>query len=135
MLTGGPSVEYFKAMVENPKNALIFVGYQGEGSLGKKIQSMSMRTNNHNNKTLPMQINGKTTALNVRMSIKTVEGYSGHSDRNQLIQFYKRIIPKPEKVITVHGDEKSCTSLGKTLAFKYHVENVTPRNLDSIRLR
>jgi len=38
-MTGGPSVEYFKALAEDPKNMLSFVGYQADGSLGRRIQN------------------------------------------------------------------------------------------------
>ena len=38
MLIGGPSVEYLKALASDKKNTLIFVGYQGEGTLGSRIQ-------------------------------------------------------------------------------------------------
>lgn len=132
MLTGGPSVEYFKALCENPKNRIIFVGYQGEGSLGKKIQMMGRR-NNH--KSLPMQVDGKTKEFQVKMHIDTVDGFSGHSDRNQLLTFYKRLQPKPERVITMHGDEKNCINMARTLSYNYKVEATAPRNLDTIRLK
>ena len=78
MLTGGPSVEYLKALAEDEKNALVFVGYQGEGSLGRKIQTGT--------RTIPIVAkNGKTKALKINMRVETVEGFSGHSDRLSLI--------------------------------------------------
>ncbi|MCD6523086.1 MAG: beta-CASP ribonuclease aCPSF1 [Candidatus Diapherotrites archaeon] len=133
MMSGGPSVEYFKAMCENPKNTLIFVGYQGEGSLGRRIQNLANR--NSNDRTIPMVIDGKTVGMNVKMRIETIEGYSGHSDRKQLLEFYRRLTPKPERVILVHGEEKKCTDLARTLAYSQRVETTAPRNLDSLRLK
>ena len=133
MMSGGPSVEYFKNMCEKPENKIIFVGYQGEGSLGKKIQTLGKRKGER--RQIPMNINGKTRAIDIKMKIETIEGFSGHSDRNQLLRFYRKLTPKPERVITVHGDEKSCTSLGRTIAQMGRVEVNTPRNLDSIRLK
>ena len=38
MLQGGPSVEYLRHMADNKKNSMIFVNYQGEGSLGRRVQ-------------------------------------------------------------------------------------------------
>ncbi len=132
MMSGGPSVEYFKSMCENPKNKIIFVGYQGEGSLGKKIQTMGMRSQG---KEIPLNIGGKTRAVRVGMQIETIEGFSGHSDRNQLLSFHKKLTPRPERVITVHGDEKSCTALAKAIGYHSKAEVNVPRNLDSIRLK
>ncbi len=134
MMSGGPSVEYFKNLCENTQNKIIFVGYQGEGSLGRKIQTIGMRRMG-GSKTIPLNIGGRTKAVEVKMQIETIEGFSGHSDRNQLVNFFKKLAPRPERVITVHGDEKSCTALAKTLGYSSRVETNTPRNLDSIRLK
>ncbi|MBN3037335.1 MAG: beta-CASP ribonuclease aCPSF1 [Candidatus Diapherotrites archaeon] len=133
MLTGGPSVEYFKNLCEDPRNSMVFIGYQGEGSLGKKIQNLGLR--HEKGKTLPMHMDGRTVGLTVNMHIETIEGYSGHSDRNQLLGFYKKLAPKPDRAILVHGDEKSCLNLGRALSYQFKVETNVPRNLDSIRLR
>ncbi len=134
MMTGGPSLEYFKQMCDNKKNAIIFVGYQGEGSLGKKVQNIGLRRNQVP-KRIPLHIAGRTKEVEVNLNIETIEGFSGHSDRNQLVGFYKKVVPKPERVICVHGDERSCMSLSKTIGNNFRVEATAPRNLDSIRLK
>ena len=91
MLTGGNSVEYFKWLCEDEKNALVFVGYQSEGSLGRRIQKGW--------KEIPLKEEGKTNVYNVKMEIKTIEGFSGHSDRRQLMEYVRRLSPKPEKIM------------------------------------
>jgi len=133
MMSGGPSVEYFKMMCGEPKNKIIFVGYQGEGSLGRRIQAMGNR--GESQRTIPLNIQGRTQGVDVKMQVETIEGFSGHSDRNQLLGFYKKLFPKPERVITVHGDERSCTSLAKTISYMGRAEVNTPRNLDTLRLK
>ncbi len=52
-----------------------------------------------------------------------------------LLGYFKKIYPKPERVLTLHGEEKKCLNLSKTFAYKFHVEASSPRNLDSIRLK
>ena len=47
----------------------------------------------------------------------------------------RKLNPKPERVICVHGEEKNCTGLAKTLSHQSKVEGLAPRNLDSIRLK
>jgi len=133
MLTGGPSYEYFKKMAEDPKNAILFVGWQGEGSLGRKVQNIGARGKTA--RTVPVQIDGRTRALKVNMRIETVEGFSGHSDKNQLIQFVKKLQPKPDRIITVHGEESKCINLARTLGYGLRIESTVPRNLDTIRLK
>jgi KH/beta-lactamase-domain protein len=137
MLTGGPSVEYFRRMAEDSRNSIVFVGYQGEGTLGRKVQVMGERRRNNNggNRRIPINDSGRTLELSVNMGIETIEGFSGHSDRNQLLGFYKRLVPKPERVILLHGEESNCLNFSRTLGYKFKIETMVPRNLDSIRLK
>jgi KH/beta-lactamase-domain protein len=127
MMVGGPVIEYFKKTCEDPKNALVFVGYQSEGSLGRKLQRGS--------KDVALEDNGKTQGFKVNMRVETIEGLSGHSGINQLLGYFKKLYPKPERVLTVHGEEKKCMNLARTLAYKFKVEATSPQNLDSIRLK
>lgn len=127
MMSGGPVVEYFKYLCEDPKNTLIFAGYQGEGSLGRKIQGGS--------RELAMEDNGKTRQFKINMKIDSVECLSGHADLNQLLGYFKKVTPKPERVLTIHGEERKCKNLARSFAYKFKVEAISPRNLDSIRLK
>ncbi len=62
MLNGGTSLEYFKKLADDPKNSLIFVGYNSAGSLGRRIQN--------NLKEVPLQDeNGKLISININMKI------------------------------------------------------------------
>ncbi len=128
MLTGGPSVEYLYKMAENPANCLIFVGYQGEGSLGKKIQS-GMHS-------FPItDRNGKTKALNINMRVETVEGFSGHSDRNQLLAYVRNLKPKPKRVFVNHGEKNNAVEFMRTLANRFKLNTTALNNLDAVRLK
>jgi len=126
MMTGGPSVEYFKNLADDSKNTLAFVGYQAEGSLGRRIQN-GLRE-------LPIEKKGKTTTLKVNMEVKTIDGFSGHADRRQLLGYSKKINPRPSRVIVVHGEEKKAINLGMTLHEMFNFEPTAPRNLETIRL-
>lgn len=128
MLTGGASVHYLHKMAENPDNTMIFVGYQGEGSLGRRIQTGAKSTPIHAG-------NGKTKALNINMRVETVEGFSGHSDRNQLVAYVGNLRPRPKRIITDHGDVYNTVDLSKYLANKFKINSSALRNLDAVRLR
>jgi len=128
MMTGGPSLQYFHHMAENPANALIFVGYQGEGSMGRKIQSGI--------KELPiMGKDGKTKALKINMRVDTVEGFSGHSDRNQLSAYIRNLKPKPKRLFVNHGEKSKCIEFSKFVASRFHINAMSLRNLDAVRLK
>lgn len=128
MLTGGNSVEYFKWLCEDERNSLVFVGYQSEGSLGRRIQKGW--------KEIPLKdSDGKTKVYNVKMHIKTIEGFSGHSDRRQLMEFVRRLNPKPEKILICHGDNYKTLDLASSIYRSYKIETKTPMNLETTRIQ
>ncbi|UCG95608.1 MAG: beta-CASP ribonuclease aCPSF1 [archaeon] len=129
MLVGGPAIEYLKSFAEDPKNTLIFVGYQAEGTFGRKIQKGW--------KEMPVteSDNGKRNVLEIKMDVETVEGLSGHSDRNQLLKYVQKLSDKPRKMLLVHGEEGKCIDLAKSLHRMFRCETIAPKNLEMVRLR
>ena len=127
MMQGGASVEYFKQLADNPNNAIILTCYQGEGSLGRKIQS--------GEKEIPFQNGPKTDVIKVEMEIVTLRGFSGHNNREQTMEFLRRLSPSPKKIIINHGENSKCLDLASSIHKMFRVETVAPRNLETIRLR
>lgn len=127
MMTGGPSIEYFKNLCEDEKNTLLFVGYQAEGSLGRRLQNGM--------KTMVVEgARGRTKELNINMSVKTVDGFSGHADRRQILGYCKKIHPRPNRVILVHGEKEKAKNLSTALEEMFGFDVFIPQNLDTLRL-
>lgn len=127
MLTGGNSVEYFKWLCEDERNTLIFVGYQSEGSLGRRVQKGW--------KEIPLEDEGKKKVFNIKMQIKTINGFSGHSNRRQLMDYVKRLNPRPDLILTCHGDPYKAVDLASSVHRSYKIDTKTPTNLDSVRIQ
>ena len=127
MMNGGPIMEYFKSWADDPKNTMTFVGYQAEGTLGRKIQ--------RGVEEVSMTERDKHLNIKVNMDVETTEGFSGHSDRRQLMRFIGNISPRPQRVVMVHGDEKKCIELGQAIQRNYKMEVKIPYNLEGIRYR
>jgi hypothetical protein len=120
-------------MAPNPNNSMIFVNYQVEGTLGRRIRDGAREIAFVNEQ-------GKVEIVKVKMEVYAIEGFSGHSDRTQLLDYIKHIQPKPSKIILVHGEKKAITSLareiekrGKSLGIEEAVVLV-PNILDSYTL-
>ena len=126
MLNGGPVMEYFKNWADNPNNTMIFVGYQAEGTLGRRPQRGWSE--------VPFTERGKAITVKVRMQIETSEGFSGHSDRKQLANFVQNINPKPDRIIFVHGEESKVLELSSAIHRKFNLETRAPKNLETVRL-
>jgi KH/beta-lactamase-domain protein len=125
MMTGGPSVEYFKHLAENKKNSIIFSCYQPPGSLGHRIRSGEKEI---------MGVADKKQVLKINMEVHKVE-ITNHSDRRQLMNYVKRCNPQPRKVIVVHGEASRCLDLASSIHKAYRIETIAPKNLETIRLK
>jgi KH/beta-lactamase-domain protein len=127
MLVGGASVEYFKEFASNPNNSIIFVCYQGMGSLGRQVQDGIKETR--------MLIEGREEVIKVEMEVETITGFSAHAGRNELLSFFNNIRPKPKRIIIQHGEVSKCLDLASALYKLNHVETNVPRILETLRLR
>ena len=127
MLVGGPSIWWLKNLAENKNNSLVFVGYQSEGSLGRRIQKGW--------KEVPMEENGKTIAVPINLEISTVNGLSGHSDVKQLINYLSRLKQTPERIIVNHGENSKCVEFARNCYKIFRCETLAPKLLETIRLK
>ncbi|OYT44870.1 hypothetical protein B6U90_04520 [Thermoplasmatales archaeon ex4484_6] len=127
MLNGGPVMEYLKYWGSDPKNTLVFVGYQAEGTLGRKIQKGMQE--------LIVSEKGRPMAISLKAVAETVDGFSGHSDRKQLINYISTMDPKPDRIIIHHGDELKEMDIASSLHRKYGMTTMMPMNLETYRLR
>jgi len=127
MLVGGPSVEYLKELSSGPKNTMLFVCYQAEGSLGRRIQ--------RGEREIVFREGNKQEVMKINMEIDTIEGFTGHSGRKQLMSFIHKCQPRPKKVIINHGENSRCLDLASSIHKQYRIETVAPRNLDAIRIK
>jgi hypothetical protein len=73
--------------------------------------------------------------MKLELQVETVEGLSGHSDRNQLINFVRRLRSRPERVILDHGDTMKPVNMARTLHKMFRMETLAPKNLETIRLK
>jgi predicted metal-dependent RNase len=104
------------------------VSYQIDGTLGRRLQGglseVSMVTDM-----------GRVEIVKNRLRVESIEGFSGHSDGNQLIAYLRRIHPKPESIIVNHGERSKCLDLANRLRKIFGVNTFSPKNLETVRLR
>ena len=124
MLNGGPSVQYLERLADDPKNCLLFVSYQVEGTLGRRIQKGWKDFTTVNER-------GKRRSVRVNLQIETLRGFSGHSSRSQIMGYLRKLKPKPERVLTMHGEVSKCINLASTIHQRVKVETRAPRNLET----
>jgi uncharacterized protein len=127
MLEGGPVIEYFKNWADNEKNTIIFVSYQIEGTMGKRVQKGV-------NEVTMMDNEGKMAVVQVKTQVGSIEGFSGHSDRRQLINYLTHLKPKPERIFVCHGEKQKIMNMAGFLNHKAGINTVVPGILETFRL-
>ncbi|MBI2545273.1 MAG: beta-CASP ribonuclease aCPSF1 [Candidatus Aenigmarchaeota archaeon] len=128
MLIGGPVMEHLRHFAEDPNSTLLFVGYQAEGSMGRRLQNGW--------REIPVKAEGgKTVNVQLKINIETIEGLSAHSDRNQLLAFIGRLSSRPDRTICVHGDPQKTMELARGINQVFRIPTDAPMNLESLRLK
>ncbi len=127
MLEGGPVIEYFKGLAENERNTVVFVSYQIEGTLGRRVQKGL-------NEVTMINSDGKLAVIKVRLGVESIEGFSGHSDRRQIINYITYLKPKPERVIVCHGEKAKCLSIANFIQRKCEIQTLVPTVMETFRL-
>jgi uncharacterized protein len=127
MMSGGPVMEYFRAWAPDEKNGLLFVGYQADGTFGRRLQRGMSEAS---------FLDGpRQGSVPVRIEIATIEGFSGHSDRVQLMNFVASLDPRPQRILLNHGEESKIVDLCASLYKRFGVESRAPYNLETVRLQ
>jgi len=128
MLEGGPIIDYFQQLADNKLNTIIFVSYQIEGTLGRRVQKRVPEVSVFNSE-------GRIKVIKCDLEVQTVEGFSGHSDRRQIIGYIRKLASKPDNVIVMHGERSKCLGLADYLRGRYKINAIAPDILETIRLR
>ncbi|HEY0579925.1 MAG TPA: beta-CASP ribonuclease aCPSF1 [Candidatus Nitrosocosmicus sp.] len=127
MLEGGPSVEYFKEISPNPRNKIIFVSYQINGTLGRRVLDGTI------SEASMVDKNGKMKVVPVRCSKQKIDGFSGHSDFNQILSFISKI--KPKRVLVNHGEKSKSENIASAIYSRLRIRSSVPDNREIIKLR
>jgi metallo-beta-lactamase family protein len=98
MITGGRIVQHVKALIGDPAMTLLFVGYQGEGTLGAQLQQGGKQ----------VRIDGRD--LDVACQVRSISGFSAHADEPELLAWLRNFTVAPKLTFIVHGDPAAQTA-------------------------
>jgi metallo-beta-lactamase family protein len=103
MLTGGRSVSHLRNLIDDPRATIMFVGYQGVGTLGRHLQDGATT----------VKVDGQIRQ--VRCRIRSISGFSAHADESELLDWLRNFrsgdrpdgASSPRRVFLVHGDPEA----------------------------
>lgn len=114
MITGGRVLSYLEHYIGLPETTVIIVGYQAEGTRGRKLLEGATE----------LKIYGKYYP--VLAKILEIEGLSAHGDQNDLLNWLSELENKPKKVFLVHGENQPADELRIKIQEKYGYDCSVP---------
>jgi metallo-beta-lactamase family protein len=114
MCEGGRVLHHLMHSLGDAKNTVMFVGYQGEGTLGRRLQGGAATVN----------VFGEP--VTVRAEVTSLDGFSAHADQREILEWVARLMPVPPVIYLVHGDLEPATTLAGLLHERFGVRAVVP---------
>ena len=127
MLEGGPVLEYFKNIAPHKQNKILFVSYQVNGTMGRRVLDGAHQVS-------MLGRGGKVEAVTINAGIEKLDGFSGHSDYNQLMSFVHRLRPKLKRVLVNHGERRKSENLAANIRRMYRLHAHNPQIQEAIKL-
>jgi KH/beta-lactamase-domain protein len=127
MLEGGPVLEYFKNIAPDKKNKILFVSYQVNGTLGRRVLEGAKQVS-------LIGRDGKVEVVSIECGIERLDGFSGHSDYNQLISFVHKLRPKLRRVLVNHGERRKSENLSMSIRRMFRIPTHYPQIQEAIKL-
>jgi hypothetical protein len=127
MLEGGPVLEYFRNIAPDKKNKILFVSYQVNGTLGRRVLEGAKQVS-------LIGREGKVEIVTIECGIERLDGFSGHSDYNQLISFVHKLRPKLRRVLVNHGERRKSENLSMSIRRMFRIPTHYPQIQEAIKL-
>ena len=122
MCTAGRIKHHLKHNISRPDSTILFVGYQAQGTLGRRILDGDPE----------VRILG--SEYQVKARIERIEGFSGHADQNGLLQWLAGLQKPPRQVFLVHGEEKGALNLAETIQARHGWNVSVPKYQEKVTL-
>ena len=114
MITGGRVLSYLERYIGLPETTLIIIGYQAEGTRGRKLLEGAKE----------IKVYGKY--YEVKATILEIEALSAHGDQNDLLNWLSELENEPKKIFLVHGENEALDALGIKINEKFGFDCVIP---------
>jgi metallo-beta-lactamase family protein len=122
MCTAGRIKHHLGQYIDCPECLILFVGYQGAGTLGRQI--LDGRSE--------VRLHGRTRRVKARVG--RIEGFSGHADRAQLLGWLRHFAVSPQQVFVTHGEEEAALALADEIRQEFHWNATVPEYLQVVEM-
>ena len=139
MAAGGRIVNHLKARLSGRQNTVVFVGYQGTGTLGNQLIGKDARRNVNGTTIESTTQNVRTVRIygepvKVYATIEFMSDYSAHGDVNDILGWMSKFQRKPKQVFLVHGDDEALDGLKEAIETRLRWDVTVPKARDKFIL-
>jgi len=122
MCEGGRILHHLRHGLGDARNTVLFVGYQGDGTLGRRLREGAETVN----------ILGEPVRR--RAEVVGLDGFSAHADQRELVGWVERLVPRPRRVFLVHGEPQPAETLADLLRRRVGCEVTVPALHEEVEL-
>lgn len=122
MCTAGRIKHHLKHNLWRKESSIVFVGYQAQGTLGRRIKEGEK----------VVKIFGEEIQVNAE--ICSLEGFSGHADREGIIRWIKSFKNRPKKIFVVHGEEEATEEISRKIEEELKIKTYIPKLGESLSI-
>jgi metallo-beta-lactamase family protein len=122
MCTGGRILHHLATNLERPNSTILFVGFQAEGTLGRILIDGAKK----------VRIMGKE--FDVRAKIESIDAYSAHADRREILDWLNSFEVFPAKIFLCHGEHLATRALAETIKTEFETKVFIPEAGEACQL-
>jgi len=122
MCNAGRILHHLKANLDKTTTQVLIVGFQGHGSLGRRLVDGQKVVSIHGER------------IQVRAKVHTLNGFSGHADQTELLKWFSTLAPAKPKVILTHGEDLARGTLAKLIQQRFKLNPALPRQGEVIEI-
>jgi metallo-beta-lactamase family protein len=123
MCNAGRILHRLKANLRKPEAHVLIVGYQGDGSLGRRLVNGEELVTIHGEK------------IAVRAKVHTLGGFSAHAGQTDLLTWFSALAPCPPRAVLTRGEDEPRGVLAKRIQKRFHLSSKLPKMGEAIELR
>jgi metallo-beta-lactamase family protein len=122
MMNGGRILHHLVRYLSDKKSTLLIIGYQAQGTLGRKIYSGEKR------------VSVLSEMVEVKANVVTIGAYSAHADQRMLLDWIKTAPEAPKRIFCSHGEEASAAALATRIGEELRIKADVPRFGETIKI-
>jgi metallo-beta-lactamase family protein len=122
MCNAGRILHHLKASLWKPDTQVLIVGYQGDGSLGRRLVNGEKLVSIHGEK------------IAVKAKVHTLGGFSAHAGQTDLLAWFGALAPVKPRVVLTHGEDRQRQILAQKIQQRFKLKSALPRMGETIEL-